>query len=104
MKRLLLILTVTNLFNYAEACIGEAQIIAEAQAVRPLDANICLITINPLSVRLFNENRTCPLDINLILSNEIKIRTKSNGVCSVHPGSEISGVIIIDQDSSLSLE
>jgi len=92
------------MFNYAQACIGEAQIIAEAQAVEPIDAKNCLVTINPLSVRFFSQNSTCPLDLTAILNNRVKIANKSNGTCSLHPGSEVSGVIVVDQEGSLVLE
>ncbi len=100
---LLLALSILTL-NYAEACIGEAQIIAETQGVQPVDLKTCLVSINPYSVRFYSENRTCPLDLSEVLNSGIKVSTKSDGVCSVHPGDAISGVVVVNQDGSLSLE
>ncbi len=104
MKTAILLVLGFMTVNFAEACVGEAQIIAEVQSVQPLDSKTCLVSINPYSVRFFSANGTCPLDLNYVFNNSIRISTKSDGVCPIHPGAEISGVLVVNEEGNIFLE
>lgn len=88
----------------ANACIGEAQVIANVQSVQPLDQSFCVATLSADSFSQYSVNQICPLFESEVLEKGFKVRNHSEGVCSVHPGDLISGVIVEAEDGSLTLE
>ena len=86
-------------YNLAQACLGEAQIIANVQEVRSLNPEIDLVFINSQTVSFYQENRTCPLDLSEVLHNGINVKNNY-----LHHGSTLSGVVVKAQDGRLILE
>lgn len=81
----------------ANACIGEAQFIARVAQVSPASQAGCLVQIS--AVKMYNENQTCPLDIDEAMNRPIAVKS-----CSYKAGDEISGIIVVNENGDLVLE
>jgi hypothetical protein len=97
MKKAVVVVVALLSSALAQACIGEAQIIANVARVESVNSEIDLVTVG--AVTLYNENITCPLDLQSVVGTGIQVRS---GI--FHAGSSISGVVVQHEDSSLHLE
>ena len=92
-------------FNQAQACIGEAQIIARVTGLQKL-GNTCFAQVDTSSIRFYAENITCPLDQYEVVQSGIQIGMKSqeSETCVYNVGDELSGVVYKTEDGQLHLE
>ncbi len=98
-----LVLTVLT-SQFAVACLGEAQIIAEVNGVAQTEHGTCAISISAPSVSFYQVNKHCPLELETFLNLPLEIPTKQNGACGIHPGGQISGVLVLNADGKITLE
>jgi hypothetical protein len=88
--------------SYANQCLGEAQIIATVAFNEPVSADSCRATVQA-NVRFYAESQVCPLSFSDVVSKGILIPADSFQ-CSLLPGDEISGVIVLDEAGNISLD
>ena len=88
--------------SHANQCLGEAQIIAAIAFNEPVSADTCRATIQA-AVRFFAESQVCPLSLGDVVSKGILIRAE-NFQCSLLPGDEIRGVIVLDEAGDIHLD
>lgn len=99
MKSLILVAGFVMASQSALACLGEAQIIARATKITPQAAGSCQVSVEFSSVKMFNENQTCPLDISEVVAYGFSVRN-----CTLKAGDDVSGIIVVDSDGQLVLE
>ena len=104
MKNLILICALTHTMQIAQACVGEAQIIARVTGTQLMGSNGCFVAVTPDSVRFFAPNMTCPLELSEVLQSGIEVGVRTEEYCSYNVGDEISGVVTKSQDGQLTLE
>lgn len=99
MKRAVFFLGTVLSCSVAQACIGEAQVIADIQACQSVDSETDRVYLNPGSVKLYQENPSCPLELKEVLEKGIEARSNC-----FHHGSTLSGTVVKDQDGRLILK
>ncbi len=90
-------------FTFAN-CLGEAQIIAQVSAVKSKSHSHCTVEINAESIKQFNMNMTCPLDLSEVLMAGVDVGLKNGHDCALDAGDEISGVLVLNKAGKIILE
>lgn len=99
-----IILTLATVFSFsANACLGEAQIIAGIMDFKK-SMSSCKVFINPNQVRFFAENQACPIDIATIVGEGIEVGLMSGHDCALSIGDELNGVVVKNAAGVLVLE
>ena len=88
----------------AQACHGEAQLIARVLQTKKLGLSTCLAFIDLTQVRFYAASAVCPLDLDAIATQGVSIGFKDGHDCSLDVGSELNGVIVASPTGTLSLE
>ncbi|MBY0553631.1 hypothetical protein K2P97_03825 [bacterium] len=105
MKTFLTILTLAAMSSANANCLGEAQIIATVKDIKSRDMMMgCTVTVTPETIKLYNESRVCPLDLNEVLTEGIEVGLSNGHDCTYNPGDEFSGVIVKKAWGTLVLE
>lgn len=102
MKHILLILAMFFSFS-ANACLGEAQIIASVMVFKK-SMSSCKVFINPNQVLFFAENQACPLDVATIASEGVEVGLLSGHDCALSAGDDLNGVVVKNAAGILVLE
>lgn len=87
--------------NAGMKCEAEAQVNGKVKAARFDGSNSCVITISEVSN--YSSNPFCPLSIDEIIANGVRITTKTASDCSSFIGKPVSG-IIVSHDGQLVFE
>lgn len=104
MKLTLVILSLlTAQFSFAN-CLGEAQIIAQVSGVKSKSLGHCTVDINVETIRQYNVNMTCPLDLSEVLVAGVDVGLKNGHDCALEAGDEISGVLVLNKAGKIILE
>lgn len=90
-------------FQIANACIGEAQLIAAVKDAKIFSEDICLVKIG--QIQSYQDNLTCEgvLDVEEVASQGIQTLVNDDGVCEYSAGESISGIVSKNLDGSISL-
>lgn len=101
------ILTVLNLLMASAAsanCLGEAQIVATITGRSTNSLTSCTAKIDASSVRVYNQNGMCPMDLSEVISLGIEMGLTNGHDCDITVGDEINGVIVKRIDGKIILE
>ncbi len=98
------LLTVLNLSTASANCLGEAQIIAKITGRSTNSLTFCTAKIDASSVRVYNQNGMCPMDLSEVISKGIEMNLSNGHDCDINVGDEINGVIVKRIDGKIVLE
>lgn len=87
----------------ANACLGEAQIIAPVTTYQETMMS-CKAFINLSKVIHFKVNSTCPLDLADIASQGVEVGLKNGHDCAIEVGENLNGVVVRNAAGVLILE
>jgi hypothetical protein len=104
MKTLVAIMTLISLNVASADCLREAQIIAKVETSTKTSMNSCLVTVAADTVRHYSASRLCPLDLNDIIQAGIEVEMNDDQTCAYEVGQDISGVVVQNNDGSVSLD
>ena len=96
--KLVVLLSVFLSGAMAQACLGEAQIIAKLSSVQQTPT-ACVAKISGKNVSFYSENMICPLDLVDVEKTVVVL----GATCVNQAGDEVSGVIAKTSDGSLVL-
>lgn len=85
------------------ACLGEAQIIAQVEAVTSQSKSSCVVTVSPYSIEQYNESGMCPLSLDEVLDQGVEI-SAVNGQCGLQAGDVLTGVLVKTTSGTIILE
>lgn len=99
---LVLSLLVASTFSFAQSVSAaeckqlEAQINAKVKAVEKLDdfGGSCTVSIDLKSVKSYNVNQLCPLDLSDVVENGVEVGVIYGHDCRLEAGDQLSGVIV----------
>lgn len=85
-------------------CLGEAQIIAKITGRSTDSLTTCTAQIDASSVRLYNQNGQCPMDLSEVISQGIEMGLTNGHDCDIYIGDEINGIIYKRIDGKIAVE
>jgi hypothetical protein len=85
-------------------CLGEAQIIAQVSSIKSKSLSHCTVDIDVDSVKQYNVNMTCPLDLSAVLVAGVDVGLKNGHDCAMDAGDEITGVLVLNKAGKIILE
>ena len=85
-------------------CLGEAQIIAKITERSTDSLTTCTAKIDASSVRVYNQNGLCPMDLSEVISQGIEMGLTNGHDCDITVGGEINGIIYKRIDGKIVLE
>ena len=91
-----LLFSATAMADEEVPCSGnkEAQIIAEITEKQTDSLFYCIAKISTESIKFYNENQLCPLDLADIVHDGIHFPLQSGHDCEISTGQVISGVLV----------
>lgn len=90
--------------NASAQCLGEAQIIAKISERSTDNLSHCTAKIDASSVKAYNQNGMCPMDLSEVISQGIEMGLTNGHDCEITVGDEINGVIYKRIDGKIVLE
>jgi hypothetical protein len=85
-------------------CLGEAQIIAKVAGIKSKSLSNCTVDIDFNSIKQYNTNMTCILDIQEVLYKGVEVGLKDGHDCALDLGDDISGVLVLNTAGTITLE
>ena len=107
MKINLICICLATAFYFSNAsanCLGEAQIIAKITERSTDNLTHCTAKIDASSVRVYNQNGMCPMDLSEVISQGIDMPLTNGHDCEITVGDEINGIVYKRVDGRIVLE
>ncbi len=107
MKINLICICLATAFYLSQAsadCLGEAQIIATITERSTDSLTHCTAKIDASSVKVYNQNGMCPMDLSEVISLGIQMGLTNGHDCDITVGGEINGIIYKRIDGKIVLE
>lgn len=93
MKTLVTTLLILISASAAQACLGEAQLIAPVKYTQRTGYSSCKAFIDTTQVKFFAESRVCPLSLAEIANEGIEVGFMNGHDCRLDAGDVVNGVI-----------